>query len=61
VIVSGDESRVLCVEFVGGTGLAATNMFKRADGAWRVNHHQASLIAALVEEPIAQPSSRRLN
>jgi ketosteroid isomerase-like protein len=29
VIVSGDEARVLCVEFVGGTGLAATNMSPR--------------------------------
>jgi ketosteroid isomerase-like protein len=61
VIVSGDEARVLCVEFVSGAGLAATNMFKRVDGAWRMTHHQASLIAALVEEPFAQPSSQRLN
>jgi ketosteroid isomerase-like protein len=61
VIVSGDEARVLCVEFVGGAGLAATNMFTRADGAWRMTHHQASPIAALVEEPIARPSSQRLN
>jgi len=61
VIVSGDEARVLCVEFVGGAGLAATNMFKRADGAWRMTHHQASPIAVLMEEPMARPSSQRLN
>jgi len=61
VIVSGDEARVLCVEFVGGAELAATNMFKRADGTWRMTHHQASPIAALVEESMARPSSQRLN
>jgi ketosteroid isomerase-like protein len=61
VMVSGDEARVLCVEFVGGAGLAVTNLFKRVDGAWRVTHHQAGPIAALVEEPISRPSSQRLN
>jgi ketosteroid isomerase-like protein len=61
VIVAGDEARVLCVEFVSGAALAATNLFRRVGGAWRMTHHQASPIAALVEEPAAQPSSRRLN
>jgi ketosteroid isomerase-like protein len=61
VLVAGEEARVLCVEFVGGAALAATNLFRRIDGAWRMTHHQASPIAAPVEEPVAQPSSRRLN
>ncbi len=61
VMVSDNEARVLCVEFVGGTALAVTNLFKRVNGAWRMTHHQASPIAALVEEPMSQPSSRRLN
>ncbi len=61
VIVAGDEARVLCVEFVGGSALAATNLFRRVDGAWRLTHHQASPIAALVEEPMERPSSKRLN
>ena len=61
VMINGSEARVLCVEFVGGAALAATNLFQRVGGAWRMTHHQASLIAALVEEPMAQPSSRRLN
>jgi hypothetical protein len=61
VMVAESEGRVLCVEFVGGTALATTNVFKRVDGAWRMTHHQAGPIGALVEEPIAQPSSRRLN
>jgi ketosteroid isomerase-like protein len=61
VMVAGDEAREICVEFVGGAALAATNLFKRIDGAWRMSHHQASPIAALVEEAVSQPSSRRLN
>jgi len=61
VMVSGDEARVFCVEFVGGTALATTNLFKRVAGVWRMTHHQASPIAALVEEPISRPSSQRLN
>jgi ketosteroid isomerase-like protein len=61
VLAAGEEARVLCVEFVGGAALAATNMFRRVDGAWRMTHHQASPIAALVEEVASQPSSSRLN
>ena len=61
VLAAGAEARVLCVEFVGGAALAATNLFRRIDGAWRMTHHQASPIAALVEEVASQPSSRRLN
>ena len=61
VMVSGDEARVLCVEFVGGSALATTNLFRRVDGAWRMTHHQAGPVAALVAEPTSQPSSQRLN
>jgi ketosteroid isomerase-like protein len=61
VMVAGEEARVFCVEFVGGAALAATNIFRRVDGAWQMTHHQASPIAALVEEVASQPSSRRLN
>ncbi len=61
VLLSGGEARVLCVEFVGGTALAATNMFTRVGDAWRMTHHQASPIAALVEDVTPQPSSNRLN
>ena len=60
-IVAGNEGRIVCVEFVGGAALAATNLFTRIDGAWRMTHHQASPIAELVEEPLARPSSQRLN
>ena len=61
VMAAGDEARIFCVEFVGGAALAATNMFKRIDGAWRMTHHQASPIATLVEKVASQPSSNRLN
>ena len=61
VMVAGEEARVFCVEFVGGSALAATNLFRRIEGAWRMSHHQASPIAALVEQVISQPPSRRLN
>ena len=55
VMVFRDEARVFCVEFVGGAALAATNMFRRVDGAWRMIHHQASPIAELVTEDIPEP------
>jgi ketosteroid isomerase-like protein len=61
VMVAAGEARVFCVEFVGGAALATTNMFRRVGGEWRMTHHQASPIAALVEEVVSQPSSRRLN
>ncbi len=51
----------LIEERICGAALAATNLFRRVDGAWRMTHHQASPIAALVEEAVSQPSSRRLN
>jgi hypothetical protein len=61
VIVSGDEGRVLCVEIVNGAGvaLAATNLFRLIDSAWRMVHHQASPIATRVVQ--ATPPSQRLN
>ncbi len=61
VMVTGGEGRVLCVEFVSGTALAATNLFTRVGDVWQMTHHQASPIAALVEEPAPRPPSKRLN
>jgi hypothetical protein len=60
-MISGDEGRVFCVEIVGGMGLAATNWFRRINGAWRMIHHQASPLATLIEESVPEPSSRVLN
>jgi hypothetical protein len=61
VIATGDDGRVFCVEIVGGMALAATNWFKRINGAWRLIHHQASPIAAPIEENDIQPSPKQLN
>ena len=62
-MVCGDEGRVICVEWIGAEAfaLAATNWFRRIDGAWRMIHHQASPIAATVEQVAPQPAGRRLN
>jgi ketosteroid isomerase-like protein len=60
-IVTGDEGRVLSVEVVEGTALlAATNVYRRVDGTWRMVHHQASPIAVSIEES-KPPRGQRLN
>jgi len=61
VLRSGVEARVLCVEIVGELALAATNWFRRINGAWRMIHHQASPIAARVQQDGGQPPTGRLN
>jgi hypothetical protein len=61
-IVTGDEGRVVCIEIVAGSALlAATNIYRRVGGAWRMVHHQASPIALPVEESEAPPRGQRLN
>lgn len=60
-IVIGDEGRVLCIEIVEGAALAATNVYRRVDGEWRMVHHQASPIALADEEEEETPPSNRLN
>ena len=58
-IVVGDDARVVCVEIVEGTSLAATNCYRRVEGAWRMVHHQASPIAAPEDSDLPPPG--RLN
>jgi ketosteroid isomerase-like protein len=53
-IVAGGEGRVLCVEAIGGHLLQAANHFRLIDGAWRLVHHQSSLIAA-APAPVVPP------
>ncbi|HUI96724.1 MAG TPA: nuclear transport factor 2 family protein [Xanthobacteraceae bacterium] len=60
-IVMGEDARVLCVEIVEGAALAATNCYRRIDGAWHMVHHQASPIAAPLEESETPPRGQRLN
>ena len=40
----GEVALVLCEEELPGGHLAATNIFIREDGAWRLTHHHASPI-----------------
>jgi ketosteroid isomerase-like protein len=43
--VLGDVAFVTCHEVLPGGRLAATNVFAREDGGWRMVHHQATPIA----------------
>jgi ketosteroid isomerase-like protein len=63
VIVDGDSARVLCIEIVDGTALAAANHFRRVGDGWRLVHHQSSPIAQIVEQTHEEPSgqSRRFH
>ena len=38
---------VICRELVGGSPLAATNVFVREDGAWKLVHHQSGPVSGL--------------
>ncbi|ACB95937.1 nuclear transport factor 2 family protein [Beijerinckia indica] len=62
-LISGNEGRVCCVELAGDMPLATTNWFRRIDGVWRMIHHQASPIAAMVQQATEErpPSPKRLN
>jgi len=46
----GSTALVICTERFSGTELAATNVFVKEDGAWRLVHHQASGIARPSDE-----------
>lgn len=56
-IIDGDSGRVLCIEIVDGTALAAANHFRRVGDSWRLVHHQSSPIAQIVEQTHDEPSS----
>ena len=43
----GDTALVFCSEVVGGTPLAATNVFVREGDAWRIAHHHAGPVTML--------------
>ncbi len=63
-IVSGGEGRVICIELIEGSPLAASNHFTRIDGVWRMVHHQSSPISpavAQVVEPEDEPPPGRVH
>jgi len=47
----GEVGIVTCEEELDGGALAATNMFVKEQGIWRLVHHQASLIVSRNSEP----------
>ena len=55
-----DLAYVVCVEDIGGASLVATNIFAPEDGAWKLVHHQAGLMADLSEAP-PEPGSGTLH
>src|SRR5260370_42603991 len=56
VFLYGDVALVLCEEELDGGTLAASNLFVREDGVWRIAHHQAGQIVRRQAE--RRPPSR---
>ncbi len=51
--VLGDAAFVTCFEVIDGKYLAATNVFRRENGGWKMVHHQAGASA------VAPPDSEQ--
>ena len=51
VMLYGDTALVLCEEELDGGTLAASNLFVREDGAWRIAHHHAGQIVRRQAQP----------
>jgi ketosteroid isomerase-like protein len=58
VFIYGEVALVLCEEELEGGSLAASNLFVREDGAWRLAHHHAGQIVRRHGE---RPARSRLN
>lgn len=56
VVLTGGTAAVLCLERIGRSVLAATNLFVNEAGHWRIFHHHASAIAR--GAPRAKPPAR---
>jgi len=67
VVMLGEAAMVLCYERVTdpetGTGavLAATNVFVREGGEWRLVHHHSSAIGRIVAESVPPSPKSALN
>lgn len=58
--VFGDTGLVVCYELIGAGALAATNVFVREDGAWKMVHHHAGPCDAPPVAPEEAPATGRL-
>jgi len=56
VMLYGDTALVLCEEELSGGTIAASNLFVREDGGWRIAHHHAGQIVR--RQPERPPPSR---
>lgn len=54
--IVADVGWVICKEVLPGGTLAATNLFVRERGAWRMVHHHASPIPSAEPEPEGLPN-----
>jgi ketosteroid isomerase-like protein len=55
VVAAGEMAFVICVESLQGGSLAATNVFVRESGEWRMVHHHAGPIARTRDEDGGEP------
>jgi len=53
----GDLAWVTCLEVFGDGALAATNIFVRENGAWKMTHHQACPTSALPQDTAGDDAS----
>lgn len=58
-MISGDTGWVTCMERIGDNILAATNLFIRKDGAWKMVHHQSGLTPGAPPPP--EPEAPQAN
>ncbi len=55
VLIEGEVGLVLCRERLDRGVLAATNLFRKEQGLWRLFHHQAGPTQAGPQEPLPEP------
>ncbi len=56
--VIGDIAFVVCHEVLDAGVLAATNMFAREAGGWKLIHHQASPLSQMPHDEAEMPSAQ---
>ena len=57
----GDLAWVTCLEVLGDGALAATNIFVRENGAWKIAHHQACPTSAQPQDAAGDDASTQVH